>query len=108
MSDDVAPRRPKRSRKPKPTPDLSNVSFLETATDPANVLRAKLKSFDDLPESVGLRRVLVITEYITEDGRELDISWSESPNEPFYVTQDSLLSMVSRTTAVIAACNNED
>lgn len=83
-------------------PDVSNVEFLESSLqNPVNVVRATLKQLENLPENVAIRRVVVITEVLTEEGRGLNAVWSEGDHEQPYEVQDSLVSMLTRLKLVL-------
>lgn len=83
--------------------EFSNVEFLETAlSDPLNVLRAKLKFLEELPDDVLPRRVIIITDLISEEGRGLDVTWSEGSNESPFNVQDSVISMLTRVKIALA------
>lgn len=82
--------------------DFSNIEFLETSlADPLNVLRIKLRDLSEMPDHVHIRRVIVITETITDDGRGLDVVFNEHDEEPTYVIQDSLVSILERVRLVL-------
>ena len=98
------------SRTPGKPAEFSNVEFLDTSlTDPTTVLRKKLKELSELPEEVTARRVLIITEVIDDEGRRgLDVTWSDSSEEPDYVVVDSVVSMLSRVHTALLSGSSED
>lgn len=87
-----------------PVSEFANVEFLENSlSDPLNVLRAKLKELSELPDDVLVRRVLIITDLRNEDGRGLDVIWSEDDDESTFAAQDALISMLTRVKNIIAS-----
>lgn len=114
MSDDksrATRKRTARTAQPDSTKgNFDNVEFLDASlADPLNVLRLKLKQLSSLPQGVRVRRVIVMVDVISEaEGRGLDINWNEEDDEPFYVVQDSILSMLARVTAALASSNDEE
>jgi hypothetical protein len=88
---------------PTPEPDYNNITFLQSSlSDPANVLRLKLKHLSELPETIQVRRVVVIVDVLDdEEGRGLDVTWSEQDNETYHDVQDSLLSLMERIKNIV-------
>lgn len=91
---------------PLPKKEYENVEFLECSmSDPKNLLRIKLRDLDELPEEYIARRVVVITELVSKDGREVTFDWSEGDGEPSYVVHDSLVALVSRVLSAISSAD---
>lgn len=90
-----------------PKNDFANVEFLSSSlSSPTNVLRAKLKELSELPAGVTIRRVMIVCDVLTDDGRELDVVWSAHDDEPPFIIQDSIVSLLTRVQQVMA--NSED
>lgn len=94
------------SRQPAPEEtrgEFTNVAFLESSlADPSNVLRLKLKHISGLPEGMIVRRVLVIMDVLSEeDGRGLDVTWSEGEEEFSLDVQDAVLALLARVQGLI-------
>lgn len=107
MSEDT-PRAARKTRARRRTQaqegNFDNVEFLDGAlSEPANVLRLKLKQLASMPAGSAVRRVLVLTEIISEDGRGIDIVWSEGDDEQFFIVHDSLASMLTRALSALTS-----
>ena len=97
------------SRKEDLKSNFDNVEFLESSLeDPLNVLRAKLKDLSTLPKRTAIRRVLVITEVISEEGRGIDVVWSEQPDEEPWIVQDSVVSLLTRVSYAVGSGGDHD
>lgn len=84
---------------------LDNVEFIGQALkDPLNVLRVKMKELGEIAEdtSIAIRRVIVITEYMTEDGRSTGIMFSEREHETDLDAEESVLATLTRLQASMA------
>lgn len=84
---------------------LENVEFIGQALkDPLNVLRLKMKELSEVATdaSVAIRRVIVITDYVTEEGRSLGIMFSEGEHESEEDAADSVLSTITRLQTSMA------
>lgn len=104
MSDETSRAAEKNStvRPVSSKPEFENVEFLEESLqDPLNVLRLKLKDLSDLPEGLRVRRIVIMTDIASPDGRGLDITWSESRDESFSDTQDAVLAMLLRVQTAL-------
>lgn len=84
---------------------LENVEFIGQALkDPINVLRLKLKEMGEVAEdaSVAVRRVVVITQYDTDEGRHVGIMFSEGDHESEEDAEDAVLALLTRLQASMA------
>lgn len=79
------------------TLDFSNVEFLDQSlSNPRNALRSKLKELDELPDSIRVRRIVILTDLVDETGRGLDVTWSDVEGEESHDTLDSVVAILMR------------
>lgn len=102
-------RKAAKSQPEDPKGTFENVEFMDSSlADPLNVLRLKLKHLSQLPESVYVRRVVIICDVVSEEtGRGIDLTWNESDDEPHFTVQDSLISLLTRVQQILAGSSED-
>lgn len=84
---------------------LENVEFIGQALkDPLNVLRLKLKEMGELSadSAVAIRRIIVITDYNTDEGRSVGIMFSEGEHESEEDAEDAVLAVLTKLQVSMA------